>query len=131
MFTINKNSQNIIVSTCCQMTSKTHFAFELRHQQSNTTTYFSAQDISTNTTLYSKFIIIETGSTAVTLSSGTVNLQTGFYNYSIADADAQEYSFTGTVVDRGLLFVSGTTDYYSDGTMSGTGRTIKNLGLIS
>ena len=113
------------------MTSKTHFAFELRHQQSNTTTYFSAQDISTNTTLYSKFIIIETGSTAVTLSSGTVNLQTGFYNYSIADADAQEYSFTGTVVDRGLLFVSGTTDYYSDGTMSGTGRTIKNLGLIS
>lgn len=131
MLHITKNTTNVLFSTAAQETDKTFFAFRIRHQQSNITTYFSAEDVSDNPLLYCKFNIIETGATSVVLSAGTLSLQPGVYNYSIADADAQEYSFTGTVVDRGLLFVSGTTDYYSDGTMSGTGRTIKNLGLIS
>ena len=130
MLHITKNTTNVLFSTAAQETDKTFFAFRIRHQQSNITTYFSAEDVSDNPLLYCKFNIIETGATSVVLSAGTLSLQPGVYNYSIADADAQEYSFTGTVIDNGLLIVSGDSDPSIDGLLDGKGRDKKFLGKI-
>lgn len=133
MLYINKNSENYLAVTAGQTTDRIYFTFQLQNQSTNNISYFCAEDISTNTALYNEFLIIETGTTYVNLTSGIINLRKGYYDYAIFSADAQHLMVTGSCLEKGILIVSGdstTVNSYSQGQLDGYGRTKKYLGKI-
>lgn len=107
MLLINKNSSNTLVFTGTEYATiaSPYFTFKLQNQLTKDLTYFTAPNISTATTRYDMFTVIETGTTSVNLTAGTINLAVGSYNYNIYENDVQSLSVTGNCVEYGVLRV--------------------------
>lgn len=110
---ITKNSVNNCYFTLTEKATLTspYYLFVLESIDSGKVTIFSADDISSNTDRYNKFIITETGSTT-NYTAGTISLTVGEYNYTAYEMTGRtnlDISGTTGIVEVGQIFVSGST----------------------
>lgn len=117
----NKYNSIVLELTCNsvlwnQYNTVPFYLFNFVSQSTNQSVYFYADNISTATTAYDEFVIIETGNTSVlNLSAGTVNLFPGntwdyfvyemFFNFDFDSSQAF------SLVDQGMVWLSGYTTY--------------------
>lgn len=131
MINITKNESNKILFNFSKKTAKLYFVFSLYNQSTDQNYTFSGVDVSTNALQWSEFLLIETGKTYENTLNTIVNLDNGFYNYSIYDADAHQITpLSGTVIEKGIIRVVGTDEKISSGELDDTGRTNRFLGEI-
>lgn len=113
MIQINKNtSNNIILTLNEELTipySGANFLFQFKSHSTNDTITFLSRDISTATTRYNQFLIIETGSTYTNLSSGIINMSPGTFSYKVFANEQPTLNPTGQTVEYGIGQCSGTT----------------------
>jgi hypothetical protein len=114
---INKNSGNTCYFTLTEKATLTspYFLFNFVSTDSNQSVIFTAPDLSTNIQRYNKFLITETGATQ-NFTAGTISLTPGEWNYYAYEMTGQTNLFisaTTSMVEQGLVFVSGsaTTSY--------------------
>lgn len=111
MIRIQKNSTNRVVLTLNEkatlynpLTGGTvYFLFEFINDQTKQSLLFNPVYISAST-LYNSFNIIESGSNVLT--GGTINIQPGYYSYSIYEQSTQynlNISNTISVVEKGKV----------------------------
>ena len=115
MILINKNTSNNLILTLTEKTTLVNpfYLFNFKSQQSKNEFNFICSDISTATTRYNKFILVETGSTSQNLTAGVVSLtDSGWYDYKVyeqASSTNLELSLAGKIVEEGLALVSAST----------------------
>ena len=115
MLFINKNSENIFVTTLAEKTtfSPYYYLFRLICDDDLSETIFMGTDLSTNPVRYNKYTIIETGSTSVNLSASTIHLPTpGYYKYEIYQMHSAVISLSNVIggpIEYGKAYVSGAT----------------------
>jgi hypothetical protein len=78
---------------------------------------FNAPDLSTFKCRYNRFDIIESGSTYVNLTGGTINLIPGSYTYNVYESTTPTLDISGTtgvVLSTGKVIVNGTDNEIPD-----------------
>lgn len=113
---INKNQSNNVIFTLTENQTLTnpYYLFSLTSHLSKVEYNFICNDISSATSRYNKFIVVETGRTFQNLTAGTVSLtDNGFYTYKIYEQSSPvnlDVSLVdGVLLEQGLLYVSGST----------------------
>lgn len=121
MINIEKNMANDIVLTLSEKATlvNPYWLFEFRNDLNQSYLYFTASDFSQWKGRYNEFTLTETGSTAVNLTAGTINLLLGKYTYKIYEQNSPTNispSFSGVVkmVETGLAIVYGEDDLIND-----------------
>jgi hypothetical protein len=110
---INKNSGNTCYFTLTENStlSNPYYLFNFVSLDSNQSIFFTGTDLSSNLSRYNKFTITETsGSTNFT--AATISLSVGEWNYYAYEMTGQtnlHLSGTTSLVEQGLVFVSGIT----------------------
>ena len=118
MILIRKNNQNTVALSLSNnvtlSATSVYFLFEFENPQTRESVLFTANDTSNNPYRYNKFNIIETGSTDVNLTGGTINLEPeGWWNYNVYQMlDPTNLSLsavTGGPIENGKVYVTGST----------------------
>ncbi len=113
MLLITKNSNNSLVLTLREKATLTspYYLFVFNNDITNHSVTFTANDLSSYTQRYNKFLITETSGTN-NLSSGVITLSpTGFWSYKIyemSDGTNTSVSNVTSLVEEGKLLVEGT-----------------------
>lgn len=112
MINITKNSSNVVVLTLTEKTTlpNPNYLFSFVNGNTREVTNFIATDVSLFGTRYNEFNIIETGTTFVNLTGGTINLKTGMYSYTIYQQTSPSnlvISAATSVVEVGKVIVEG------------------------
>lgn len=117
MININKNNANNVVLTLTELTSlplsSVTYLFAITSHSTKETIYFIADDISTATSRYNEFTLIETGSTYGNLTAGTFNLASGWFSYDVyeqTDPTNLNYLQASGIVESGIGFCTGETE---------------------
>ena len=114
MINLNKNSNNIVVLTLTEkstlLTPYYLFSFTSTTKFDNIVN-FIATDTSTYKSRYNQFNIIESGTTYVNLTGGTINLNpNGMWDYTIYEQTSPtnlQISGTTNIVEVGKVIVNG------------------------
>ena len=125
MQTLTRASNNVLVFTLTERVTLSSPTFLMRLQSRATNQIkrvILPSNQSSNTSRYDQFTITETSGTEI-LTSGTVTLTTGDWNYEIYEQSSTtnliETSST-TMLEKGILRVLGTSDTYKDPEQSDT-----------
>jgi hypothetical protein len=114
MINIDKNSSNIVVATLTEkstlLTPNFLFSFSSTTDVDNVVN-FMATDTSQYKSRYNIFVVIETGTTFVNLTGGTINLTPpGMWDYNIYESTGVTLSIsatTGNILETGKVIVNG------------------------
>jgi len=121
MIYLNQNSNNLValsLSELVTLTGSTYFLFNFKSDDTQTELNFTCADTSSYTERYNQFEIIESGSSYVNLTAGTINLPTpGYYHYKIYQMTGQtNLDISGTTagefenwIESGKVLVSGSS----------------------
>ena len=113
MIIINKNTSNTLLLTLTEKATLTshNFLFNFVSQGSKREYNVICSDISTATTRYNKFILVE--NLTQNLTGGTINLiDSGWYNYKVYEQSSATNLTPGNaigIVEEGLALISATT----------------------
>jgi hypothetical protein len=114
MINIEKNNTNIVVATLTEKSIllNPNFLFSFSSTTDvNNVVNFMATDTSQYKSRYNIFTVVETGTTFVNLTAGTINLNpTGMWDYNIYESTGVTLSIsatTGNVLETGKVIVNG------------------------
>lgn len=119
MQTVTRGANNVLVFTLTERVTLSSPVFLMRVQSRSTNQikrFILPANQSSETARYDQFTITETSGSEI-LTSGTVTLTAGDWNYEIYEQSSSsnllETSST-TLLEKGILRVLGTTDTYKD-----------------
>lgn len=119
MINISKNQNNVVVLTLTEKSTLTNpkYLFSFVNGNTREVTNFIAVDNSIYTSRYNEFNIIESGTTYVNLTGGTINLKPGMYSYTIYEQNSPTnliVSAATGVVEVGKVIVEGQDNTISE-----------------